>query len=278
MLNYEKDYLDGLQYILDEGKWVKNERTGVDCLTVPFLDFTYKPEDVPLLTNKQCYPVSSWAERLGYWRRYDNAQDYADIGSPTWFKDANKDSWQSNPYCKGTNQMGMVYGAATAPHEIPELFNKLAAHKDDRGLIMNFWRPELFDKGCLRPCLFQTVYSILDETLYTRATQRSLDYMCGAPFNSYSLWAENKLFSHVAGLQQGEVRHNITNAHIYRPHLEGAYELLNRKPLDIQPVVEVQPWVKTFEDVVGNDRPARDYFTLTGYEHSGKIPFEMITD
>lgn len=82
----------------------------------------------------------------------------------------------------------------------------------------DYWNTsELLDKDCLCPCLFQTVYSILDRTLYTRATQRSLDYVCGVPFNSYSLWAENKLFSHVSGLQQGEIRHNIVNAHIYEP-------------------------------------------------------------
>lgn len=67
--------------------------------------------------------------------------------------------------------------------------------------------------------------------------------------------------------------HTFTN-----PYLEDDYDLLNRKPLDIKPIVEVQPWVKTFKDVTGNDRHARDYFNLTGYEHNGKIPFEMITD
>lgn len=278
MLKYEKDYLDALNYILDEGKWVKNERTGVNCLTVPFLDFTYRPEDVPLLTVKQCFPVSSIAERIGYWRAYDNAQQFADIGSPTWFKDANKPSWQNNLNCKGENDMGAAYGASTQPHEIPELLNKINSHQDDRGLVMNFWRPELFDKACLRPCLFQTIYNILDDKLNVRATQRSMDFMCGAPFNSFSLWMENKLFSTVAGLEQGEVRHNIVNAHIYEPHLEGAYEMLQRKPLDINPVVEVSDWVKSFDDIIHKDNHARDYFKLTGYEHLGKIPFEMITD
>ena len=62
MLKYEKDYLDALQYILDEGKWVKNKRTGVDCLTVPFLDFTYEPEDVPLLTVKHISKLRNASE------------------------------------------------------------------------------------------------------------------------------------------------------------------------------------------------------------------------
>ena len=278
MLKYEKDYLDALNYILDEGKWVKNKRTGVNCLTVPFLDFTYTPEDVPLLTVKQCYPVSSWAEMLGYYRRYDNAQQFADIGSPTWFKDANKPSWQNNTYCKGENDLGKVYGAATEVQEIPELLKKLALHQDDRGLILNFWRPELFDKGCLRSCVYKHNFNILDNTLYLRSSQRSMDFMCGAPFNSFSLWFKNKLFSEIAGLEQGLVKHDIVNAHIYEPHLENAYELLRRKPLDINPVVEVSDWVRTFNDIIYRDNHARDYFTLTGYEHLGKVEFEMITD
>lgn len=278
MLKYEKDYLDALQYILDEGKWIKNKRTGVDCLTVPFLDFTYNPEDIPLLTVKQCYPVSSWAERLGYWRAYDNAQQFADIGSPTWFKDANKPSWQNNPNCEGECHMGRVYGAATEPHEIPELLDKIRKHEDDRGLILNFWRPELFDKGCLRPCLFQTLYTVLDGELHTRATQRSADFAVGLPFNSFSLWIENKIISKIAGLEQGIVKHNITNAHIYKDHIENVYKLLERKPLDIEPIATVGTDLTRMSDIYASDIHAREYFTLTGYEHQGKIPFEMITD
>lgn len=278
MLKYEKDYLDALSYILDEGKWVKNKRTGVECLTVPFLDFTYKPDDVPLLTVKQCYPVSSWAEMLGYYRRYDNAQQFADIGSATWFKDANKPSWQNNPNCKGLNDMGRVYGAATEPHEIPDLLNKIAMHEDDRGLVLNFWRPELFDKGCLRPCMFKHTFSIVDDTLYLRSDQRSSDYFLGKPYNAFSVWVKNKIFSQVAGLEQGEVRHNITNAHVYAPHIEAVQEMLRRTPLDINPKVEVSSKIKMMSDIYIPDWHARDYFKLTGYEHLGKISAEMITD
>ena len=278
MLKYEKDYLDALQYILDEGKWVKNKRTGVDCLTVPFLDFTYKPEDIPLLTVKQCFPVSSWAEMLGYYRRYNNAQQFSDIGSPTWFKDANKPSWQNSPYCKGKDDLGRIYGAATEPWEIPNLLDRICNHEDDRGLILNFWRPELFEKGCLRPCVFKHGFNIVDGALNMRSESRSCDYTLGLPFNSFSLWVKNKIFSHIAGLEQGIVKHNITNAHIYRPHLEGVYEMLERKPLDINPSIEVDHWVETFDDIISRDFHAREYFTLTGYEHQGKIPFEMITD
>lgn len=277
-MKYEKDYLDALNYILDEGKWVKNKRTGVNCLTVPFLDFIYRPEDVPLLTVKQCFPVSGWAEMLGYYRRYDNAQQFADIGSPTWFKDANKPSWQNSPWCKGKNDIGKVYGAATKPEEIPTLLLNIRDHTDDRGLLLNFWRPELFKEGCLRPCVYKHDFSIIDKTLHLESGQRSCDYLLGKPFNAFSIWFKNKLFSEIAGLEQGDVKHVITKAHIYEPHLEGAYEMLRRKPLDINPSVEVSDWVKTFSDVVMKNNHARDYFTLTGYEHLGKIPFEMITD
>jgi len=167
-------------------------------------------------------------------------------------------------------------GLATLASDLVE--GRYLAGSDDRGLIMNFWRPELFDKGCLRPCLFQTIYTVLDGTLYTRATQRSMDFMCGAPFNSFSLWVENAIFSQIAGLEQGIVKHSISNAHIYEPHLEGAYEMLKRKPLDINPVVEVNSDLKKMSDVYASDSHARDYFKLTGYRHLGKIGFEMITD
>ena len=54
--------------------------------------------------------------------------------------------------------------------------------------------------------------------------------------------------------------------------------MLERKPLDIEPVVEVNPELKSMSDIYDNDSHAREYFKLTGYEHLGKIGFEMITD
>ena len=275
--SYEEQYLSGLNKIIDQGVWIKNERTGIECLTIDSLSFTYEEDDVALLSVKQCYPISSWAEMLGYYRRYEWASDFKSIGSNTWSKDANKTCWQDSPHCLGRDHMGKVYGAVTSEHEIPCLLEKIKNHEDDRGLILNFWRPERFEEGCLRPCLYLHNFNIIGDTLNLISSQRSCDYMVGKPFNAFSLWFKLKLFSHISGLKMGKVTHNIANPHIYLPHMKNAEVLASRTPLENKTKVTIPKWVNNFEDVYNSNRHARDYLKVEKYEHLGKLDFEMIT-
>lgn len=108
-----KDYLNLAQRIVDDGVWVENERTGERCLTVINADLTY---DVgggkfPLITTRKSFWKAAVAELLGYIRGYDNAEDFYNLGAKTWFANANDNkSWVDNPFRKGTNDMGRVYG------------------------------------------------------------------------------------------------------------------------------------------------------------------------
>lgn len=279
---YEKEYLVACQKVLDEGVWLDNERTKTKCLTIPKLTFTYDvgTEPMPLLTTKQSYPVSAWAEMCGYLRRYEWAGLFDKIGSGSWHTNADKTvAWLNNPSRKGKGHVGTVYGAALEDWELPELFNKLMAHEDDRGLMIDFWRPAKFKTGALRPCLYSHLFTIVDGTLHLTSNQRSCDLACGANYNSISIYVLLKVFAHIAGLKAGVATHVITNPHIYESHIEGIKEQLSRDPLPNNTVFKVNDWVKSFEDLTEGHTHARDYFTLTGYgkdAHLGKIHFELI--
>lgn len=280
MKGYEQQYLEALQKILDEGEWIKNERTGEECLTLINLDFEYG-EECPLLTTKQSYPVSAVAEMIGYLRGYTNAQDFADIGTKTWFDNANKtQSWLDNPIRLGENDMGKCYGAVAKDFGgvdlIESVFKDLSNHIDNRGEIITFWKPDDFDKACLRPCMYSHHFSIVGDKLYLTSTQRSADMALGQPYNAIQCWFLLNLAAKVTGLKVGKCYHKVVNAHIYKSHLEGVYEQLSRKPLKSSHKVVIQDWVKTFEDVTHQDLHARAYISVDSYEHLGKIEFEMI--
>lgn len=81
----------------------------------------------------------------------------------------------------------------------------------------------------------------------------------------------------ITGNEPDKVYHKIINAHVYDDQVEPLQRQLSRTPLDIQPTLEISDWVNTIEDVVGNHKHAREYFTLTGYEHQGKISFPFST-
>lgn len=277
MLKHEKAYLDSLRDLLDNGTWVYNERTGKKCLTKIKQDFTYDvgAGEVPILTTKKCFPVSAFAEVLGYMRRYTNAQQFADIGSKSWFANANKNtSWLNNPNRKGENECGIIYGAATQEHELSSIYEKLCNGVDDRGLIWNMWRPETFDKGCLRPCVYEWCFSLLNGKLDLFVTQRSCDAPLGGPYNALSFAVLLKIFAKITGNEVGKIYHRIYNYHLYEDQVDGIKEQLSRVPLsDVNPVIEVADWVQCLDDVIGDDTHAREYFTLTGYKSHPKIEF-----
>ena len=275
MLKYEKDYNNLCQRVLNEGYPIKNERTGKVCHTVINHDFVYDvgKGEVPLLTNKQCFTVSAVAEPVGYYRQYTNAQQFADIGSPTWFSNANENkAWLGNPHRKGENDMGSVYGAVTG-NTLTKIYNNLRNGIDDRGEIYQMWVPETFDKGCLRPCAYEHIWSLVGDKLSLTVIQRSGDLPLGVPFNSFSFAFLLKLMAKITGNVPDKVYHKIVNVHVYEDQVEALEEQLSRIPLDIYPKLEISDWVTCLEDVIGNDKHAREYFTLTGYEHQGKIAF-----
>ena len=276
-MTYEEQYNAFGQRILDEGVWIKNKRTGTMCLTIPEHTLWYEPNEMPLLTNKQSFPVSAWAEMLGYLRRYEWANLFDDVGAKTWYCNANETvDWVKSEHRNGENHIGKCYGAALEDWELPELFNKLMRHEDDRGLMINFWKPEKFKLGALRPCMYKHSFTILGDTLHMCSESRSLDYGLGGNFNSLQCWILLQMICKVTGLKVGRIKHNIVNAHIYESHIDAVKSQLTREPLVLDVNFKVCDWVETFDDIVGCNRHAREYFTLTGYEHQGKIPMELI--
>ena len=81
-----KQYLDLCHRIVNEGKWVANERTGKRCLTVINADLTYDVEkgEFPLVTTRRSFWKAAIAELLGYIRGYSSAADFRALGTKSW--------------------------------------------------------------------------------------------------------------------------------------------------------------------------------------------------
>ena len=279
MVKYEKDYNALCHRVLNEGVWVENERTGKRCLTVINADFEYDvgAGEVPLLTNKQVFQVSAVAEILGYIRAYDNAQQFHDIGSPTWHNNSNKtQAWLDNPLRKGTGDIGKCYGGVGRDFGGVDLLDKvyknLCKGVDDRREIVTMLKPDEFHKGCLRPCAYLWHFSLLGGVLYLTVNQASVDIPLGLPFNSFSFYFLLEAMAKVTGNKAGKVFHKMVNCHIYEDQIEPLKEQLGRTPLDITPKFTLAPWVHNLGSLE-REIHAREYFKVTGYEHQGKIVF-----
>jgi len=189
-----KQYLELCQRIVDEGVWVKNERTGINCLTVINADLEYDVANnqFPLITTRKSYYKSAIAELLGYLRGYDSAAQFREVGCKTWDANANENNaWLNNPNRKGEDDMGRVYGVQGRSWQKPDgshldqlkkVINNLSKGIDDRGEIVTFYNPGEFELGCLRPCMHTHNFSLLGDTLYLTSYQRSCDVPLGLPF------------------------------------------------------------------------------------------------
>lgn len=275
-------YLKLCDRILKEGKWVDNVRTNKQALTVIGETFTYDVGNnkFPLITTRKSFWKAAVAELLGYLRSYTSAADFRALGTPTWDANANLNkSWLANPHRKGEDDMGHVYGAnihwkkwdGSDFDQLEKIYNNLRNGIDDRGEILSFWNPGEFERGCLRPCMYEHIFSILDDTLYMTSVQRSVDVPLGLVFNQVQCFVFLKLMAQITGLKAGTATHHMINLHIYEDQVDQMRDIqLKREPFEL-PELHINPEIKTLEDVL--TWVTLDDFEVTGYEHHDPIKY-----
>ncbi|TRX54428.1 thymidylate synthase [Thalassomonas sp. M1454] len=282
-----KQYLDLCQRIIDEGSWIENERTGKRCLTIINADLEYQvgKNEFPIITTRKSFYKAAIAELLGYIKGYDNAADFRALGTPTWNANANEnEAWLNNPHRKGEDDMGRVYGVqgrawakpdGGSVDQLKKVVDNLSKGIDDRGEIISFYNPGEFHMGCLRPCMFQHQFSLLDGTLYLNSYQRSCDVPLGLNFNQIQVFAFLAIMAQITGNKAGVAYHKIVNAHIYEDQVELMRDVqLKREPF-ASPQLIINPKIKSLEDL--ETWVTMDDFDVVGYEHHEaiKYPFSV---
>ncbi len=282
-----KQYLELCERIIHEGQWIENRRTGKRCLTVINADLTYNVagNEFPLVTTRKSYWKSAIAELIGYLRGYSSAADFRALGTKTWDANANENrEWLNNPYRKGEDDMGRVYGVQGRSWKKPDggsidqlrkIVDDLSNGIDDRGEILTFYNPGEFHMGCLRPCMHTHTFSLVGETLYLTSSQRSCDVPLGQNFNQVQVFTFLKLMAQITGTLPGVAYHKIVNAHIYEDQLELMRDVQLKRAPYAPPQLSINPDIKTLEDI--ETWVTLDDFEVTGYRHHEpiKYPFSV---
>lgn len=278
MTEFDSDYLCLVSRIINTGKWVHNERTGKRCKTIINADLKYNVADkiFPILTTKQTFWKGAIAEIQGYLLGLTNAKDFRELGTKTWDANANKTkAWLNNPNRKGLDDCGKIYGAVAKDFNgldlIQKVYNNLKNGIDDRGEIITFWNPADFDKGCLRPCMYQHHFSILDGELHLHSTQRSIDVALGLPYNAIQCYFLLELMAQITGLKAGFVYHKLVNVHIYEDQLDLLKEQLTRSGVSCYPEFTIPSYITSLEDL--EKYKLSDVCVLENYKHEGRINF-----
>ncbi|UDG81141.1 Thymidylate synthase [Candidatus Hartigia pinicola] len=282
-----KQYLQLCKRIINDGEWDENKRTGVRCLTVINADFEYDVANnqFPLITTRKSFFKSAIAELLGYLRGYDNAAQFRQIGCNTWNANANDNqAWLNNPYRKGKDDMGRVYGVQGRSWQRPDgsffnqfqkVVNNLKHDIDDRAEIIAFYNAGECEMGCLRPCMHTHTFSLLQNTLYLTSYQRSCDVPLGLNFNQVQCFVLLALMARITSHKAGKVYHKIVNAHIYENQLPLMCEVqLKREPFPL-PSLLINKRIKTWKDIETWVRT--DDFALEGYQYHPAIQYPFTT-
>lgn len=251
-----KQYLDLLQYVLDNGVR-KDDRTGTGTISTFGYQMRFNLEEgFPLLTTKKLHLKSIIHELLWFLAGDTNVKYLQENGVRIWneWADDNGDlghiygyQWRSWPDYKG----GHI-------DQIQEVVDTIKNNPDSRRIIVNAWNVADLPEMKLPPCHAFFQFYVADGRLSLQLYQRSADIFLGVPFNIASYALLLQMMAQVTGLKAGDFVHTLGDAHIYTNHLEQVHEQLKREPRAL-PRMIINSEVKSIFDFKYSDFQLTDY-------------------
>ena len=256
-----RQYLELVEHILNHGE-ERADRTGTGTLSVFGTQTRYDiRQGFPLLTTKKVLFSAIVRELLWFLRGSTNINDDLTEHTSIW------DAWADE-----NGDLGPIYGyqwrnwGGTGIDQIQRAIDLIKTQPDSRRIIVSAWNVGDLEKMALPPCHSFFQFYVVDGRLDCQLYQRSGDVALGVPFNIASYALLTMMIAQECNLTPGFFVHTIGDAHIYRNHLEGLQEQLQREPLT-RPTVQIANkslWELGYEDI-----------DLVGYEHHPFIRFKV---
>ena len=159
----------------------------------------------------------------------------------------------------GINQLQQIIEALKDPKQ-----------RTSRRLIMTAWNPCQLDEMVLPPCHILCQFNVHDgNKLSCVLYQRSVDSICGLPFNVASYGFLTHLIAKHCGLEAYEFVHFMGNCHIYEEHIEAAKMQITREPFAFPTMVIKQVRGNIYDYAVGD-------FELVNYTSHEAIKVKMV--
>lgn len=235
----DKYYLENIEKIMSEGSWDENPRPKYSdgtpansrFITQVFEEYDILKGEFPITTLRNTAIKTGIKEIFWiYQKQTSSLYDAREMGINWW------DDWDI-----GDGTIGQRYGKTINRYQ---LMNKLLVDLIDdpfsrRHIINMYQYSDLMETMGLYPCAYETIWSvrkgenelILDMTLI----QRSNDFITAGFINKIQYTALLMMVAGHCGYKVGKFCHLTQNLHIYDRHFDAAVEILNKKPLDIQP-------------------------------------------
>lgn len=183
-------------------------------------------DEFPICTLRPIAWKSAIKEILWIYKDQSNSLDILNnkYNNKVW------NDWESKDI-PGT--IGCRYGHTVKEYDLMNnLLTDIAENPYGRYHIMNLWQEEEFKRSDgLKPCAYETIWSVRDDYLDMFLMQRSGDMLVASGSGGYNEVGYAALLMMVArhtGYKPGKFTHFIVNEQLYDRHLEQAEELLNR--------------------------------------------------
>ena len=285
-----KQYLDALEYILENGK-DRNDRTGVGTRGV----FGYQMRfdlrnEFPAVTTKKLAWKSVVSELLWMLEGSSDERRLAEIhyGKPREELVGKTTIWTANADAQGaqlgyvnndtTKDLGPVYGHQWRNwdaqlgfvDQIAEVLENMYYNPESRRHIVSAWNADKVNVMALPPCLSLFQFHIQDGELSCQLYQRSADMFLGVPFNiaSYSLLTH--MFAQLLNLKVGDFVWTGGDCHIYQNHMDQVKEQITRTPQSGPSLI-----MPVFADLDQLVKTTPDQYKLTNYTPMESIKAPM---
>ena len=285
-----KQYLDALEYILENGK-DREDRTGVGTRGVFGYQMRFDLRDsFPAVTTKKLAWKSVVSELLWFLEGSTDERRLAEIhygksreelvGKTTiWTANADKQGKDLGYTNTDTiKELGPVYGSqwrswlAKTHHvdQIVEVMKNIYNDPYSRRHIVSAWNAGEVDRMALPPCHTMFQFHVQDGELSCQLYQRSADMFLGVPFNIASYSLLTCIMAKLLNLKPGDFVWTGGDCHIYQNHFEQVKEQIKREPRE-EPIL----WMPDFQQLGEVMEATPDQFKLLNYNPMDSIKAPM---
>ena len=286
----EKQYLDLIRNILDNGSDETSRNGLVRSLFGHSMRFSLRDGELPLLTTKRIAYKSCFNELMWFLNGCTDNKKLQEKDIHIWDGNSSREFLEKN----GLNHLeegdiGPGYGfqwchwgaeyidchtdyTGKGIHQIQRIIDQLKdpVERNSRRLILSAWNVSDIDKMALPPCHILCQFNVReDKYLSCCLFQRSADVGLGMPFNIASYSFLTHIIAKHTGLLAYEFVYFIGNCHIYQNHLEPLREQLQREPFSF-PKIQINNIRNKIEDYC-----LEDIKWIEPYVSHDKIIMEM---
>lgn len=256
MIKADNYYINNLNEIINNGFYDENPRPkykdGTPAhskfITSVFEKYDLSKGEFPITTLRNTATKTGIKEIFWIYQKQSNKlQDAHDLGIKWW------DEWDI-----GDGTIGERYGFTVKKYNlIDNILDSLKNNPFSRRHIVNLMQyQDIYNTEGLYPCAYCfecSVKKINNEyVLDLQVNQRSNDYIVAGYINKAQYSALQLMIAGHLGYKVGTFTHVTTNLHIYDRHFDAVNEILERNPLNKQPIIKLKT-NKNFYDYTIDD-------------------------